>query len=89
MATNKPETSGPAFGRSPTPYKPGQTTPVSMPNMPPKPTTPAVTSVVEDGVEPHPEHVAGAKAIDLFSAKTNAEMEAGAKAVAKHPHRFK
>ena len=97
MATNKPETSGPAFGRSDKPYVPGKdapkTTGVSLPNIPQKPTALAEPDLMatDDGsdAEVHPEHIAGKLAVKHFEAKTSAEIAAGEKALERHPHRHK
>jgi hypothetical protein len=95
MAINKPETSGPAFGKSSKPYKPETlkspapaTTEVKLPGVPPMP-PPDPVVLDEPDLEPHPEHIAGQKAVEHFAAKKQAEFEAGQKAVARHPHRFK
>jgi hypothetical protein len=84
--SNKP------FPKSANPYKPetpkSKTTEVELPGVPPMPPPNPVVPEELD-LEPHPEHVAGQKAVEHFAAKRQAEFEAGQKAVARHPHRFK
>lgn len=95
--SNKP------FPKATNPYQPGKpvpeppkSTPVELTGIPPKPMAPnepddvaSMDDTQPGNEEPHPEHVAGQKAVEHYEAKTKAEMEAGRKAVARHPHRFK